>query len=112
MSSKLIAGLKNEGGRSVTAPPDGQQNVARPIPIPAGLRMHGRVSSDPYPKDRGETPQSTSLDLMATLQRSEASVVKTRTGSVLSRGFILKTDHYPSGMNRTIVCLMSGLILC
>ncbi|KAF8121766.1 inositol hexakisphosphate-domain-containing protein [Boletus edulis] len=37
------------------------------------------------------------LDLMASLKRAEPSVVKTRTGSVLSRGFILKTDHYPSG---------------
>ncbi|KAJ7471451.1 inositol hexakisphosphate-domain-containing protein [Mycena galericulata] len=34
---------------------------------------------------------------MAHLQRSGPAVVKTRTGSVLSRGFILKTDHYPSG---------------
>ncbi|KAI0052293.1 hypothetical protein FA95DRAFT_1553613 [Auriscalpium vulgare] len=34
---------------------------------------------------------------MPSLQRSGPSVVKTRTGSVLSRGFILKTDYYPSG---------------
>ncbi|KAI0072968.1 hypothetical protein K474DRAFT_1723915 [Panus rudis PR-1116 ss-1] len=34
---------------------------------------------------------------MVHLQRSGPSVVKTRTGSVLSRGLILKTDHYPSG---------------
>ncbi|EIW57292.1 uncharacterized protein TRAVEDRAFT_59033 [Trametes versicolor FP-101664 SS1] len=34
---------------------------------------------------------------MPQLQRSGPSIVKTRTGSVLSRGFILKTDHYPSG---------------
>ena len=38
-----------------------------------------------------------SLDFMDHLRRSGPSVVKTRTGSVLSRGFILKTDHYPSG---------------
>jgi hypothetical protein len=37
------------------------------------------------------------LDLMDDLHHSGSSVVKTRTGSVLSRGFILKTDHYPSG---------------
>ncbi|KAH7884393.1 inositol hexakisphosphate-domain-containing protein [Phlebopus sp. FC_14] len=37
------------------------------------------------------------LDLMVHLKRAEPSVVKTRTGSVLSRGFILKTDYYPSG---------------
>ncbi|KAI0701909.1 inositol hexakisphosphate-domain-containing protein [Cerioporus squamosus] len=29
--------------------------------------------------------------------RSGPTIVKTRTGSVLQRGFILKTDHYPSG---------------
>ncbi|KAG1804399.1 inositol hexakisphosphate-domain-containing protein [Suillus subaureus] len=34
---------------------------------------------------------------MGNLKRAEPSVVKTRTGSVLSRGFILKTDYYPSG---------------
>ncbi|KAG6374346.1 inositol hexakisphosphate-domain-containing protein [Boletus reticuloceps] len=37
------------------------------------------------------------LDLMASLKHAEPSIVKTRAGSVLSRGFILKTDHYPSG---------------
>jgi len=37
------------------------------------------------------------LDLMVSLKRTEPSIVKTRTGSVLSRGFILKTDYYPSG---------------
>ncbi|EPQ54220.1 hypothetical protein GLOTRDRAFT_116807 [Gloeophyllum trabeum ATCC 11539] len=34
---------------------------------------------------------------MSHLQRSGPSIVKTRSGSVLSRGFILKTDYYPSG---------------
>ncbi|KAI9453330.1 inositol hexakisphosphate-domain-containing protein [Russula earlei] len=34
---------------------------------------------------------------MPHLLRSAPSIVKTRSGSVLSRGFILKTDHYPSG---------------
>ncbi|KAI0342721.1 hypothetical protein BDW22DRAFT_1357208 [Trametopsis cervina] len=41
--------------------------------------------------------QQEALHQMHQLQRSGPSVVKTRTGSVLSRGFILKTDHYPSG---------------
>ena len=35
------------------------------------------------------------LDNMAQLRRMD--LVKARTGSVLSRGFILKTDFYPSG---------------
>ncbi|KAH8117959.1 inositol hexakisphosphate-domain-containing protein [Phellopilus nigrolimitatus] len=42
-------------------------------------------------------PTISPLDLTPQLQRSVLSVVKSRTGSVLSRGFILKTDHYPSG---------------
>lgn len=50
-----------------------------------------RVSDSPS-KD-GVRP----LDLMVSLKRAEPSIVKTRTGSVLSRGFILKTDYYPSG---------------
>ena len=37
------------------------------------------------------------IDFVGYLQRSESSVVKTRSGSVLTRGFILKTDHYSSG---------------
>jgi hypothetical protein len=42
-----------------------------------------------------EQKQKTLLDNMAQLQRMD--FVKARTGSVLSRGFILKTDFYPSG---------------
>ncbi|KAF9453485.1 hypothetical protein P691DRAFT_780955 [Macrolepiota fuliginosa MF-IS2] len=52
-----------------------------------------RYPSDPQPA----TPTTTSLDLVNILQRSEPAIVKTRSGSVLTRGFILKTDHYPSG---------------
>ena len=37
------------------------------------------------------------LDITPSLQKAIHSVVKARNGSVLSRGFILKTDHYPSG---------------
>jgi hypothetical protein len=50
----------------------------------------GRVS-------RGAGTGAENGDMIALLQRSESSIVKTRSGSVLSRGFILKTDHYPSG---------------
>lgn len=61
----------------------------RPSSIPPG-RGHAHKSED-------NSMEATSLDLTDLLQRSEPSVVKTRSGSVLSRGFILKTDHYPSG---------------
>ncbi|QRW17895.1 paladin [Rhizoctonia solani] len=37
------------------------------------------------------------LDNSPTLIRATATVVKTRGGTVLSRGCILKTDHYPTG---------------
>ena len=37
------------------------------------------------------------LDITPSLQKAVHSVVKARHGSVLSRGTILKTDHYPSG---------------
>jgi len=37
------------------------------------------------------------LDITPSLQKAVHSVVKARNGSVLSRGSILKTDHYPSG---------------
>ncbi|KAH7925850.1 hypothetical protein BV22DRAFT_1033556 [Leucogyrophana mollusca] len=56
---------------------------------------HRVVSESRVPTTLKESIQS--LDLMANLKRSEPSIVKTRTGSVLSRGFILKTDYYPSG---------------
>ncbi|KIJ51469.1 hypothetical protein M422DRAFT_157971 [Sphaerobolus stellatus SS14] len=39
----------------------------------------------------------TAADYTQSLIHSVASLVKTRAGSVLSRGMILKSDHYPSG---------------
>jgi len=69
-------------------------NIGRPASIPPSLR--NKHSSHPSESSIHEGG-STSLDLMDLLQRSESSVVKARSGSVLSRGFILKTDHYPSG---------------
>ncbi|KAG7451357.1 uncharacterized protein BT62DRAFT_942232 [Guyanagaster necrorhizus] len=61
---------------------------------PSSSLSHKRNNSD---TTRNQQDNSTSLDLMGSLRRSEPSVVKTRNGSVLSRGFILKTDFYPSG---------------
>ena len=37
------------------------------------------------------------LDATETLLRAMPAVVKARTGSVLARGFVLKTDYYPNG---------------
>jgi len=41
------------------------------------------------------------LDATETLLRAMPAVVKARTGSVLARGFILKTDYYPNGTSLT-----------
>ncbi|KAJ7822077.1 inositol hexakisphosphate-domain-containing protein [Mycena olivaceomarginata] len=92
---------KMEGDRPVSVPPSLPASKSeplsnRPSSIPPGALGHHRISSDILNAQKGPTTGS-SLDLMAHLQRSGPSVVKTRTGSVLSRGFILKTDHYPSG---------------
>ncbi|TFK28151.1 hypothetical protein FA15DRAFT_753712 [Coprinopsis marcescibilis] len=97
MANRLLTNLKNEG-RPSTAPPESHPvQHARPILIPASLRKHDRQPSEPLPVVAKEAQLPEPLDLMGFLKRSEASVVKTRNGSVLSRGFILKTDHYPSG---------------
>ena len=50
------------------------------------------------------------LDIMPSLQKATHSVVKARNGSVLSRGSILKTDHYPSGEHSGFFGLL--LVLC
>jgi hypothetical protein len=69
--------------------------TARPIPIPTmspAMSFGPESKSTPVPKET-----LTHLDIMPKLLHSEHSVVKTRSGAVLSRGFIMKTDHYPSG---------------
>ncbi|KAK2460946.1 hypothetical protein APHAL10511_007416 [Amanita phalloides] len=87
--------LEIEGGhnRSISAPAmQPSISINKPSPI-------DRAASSPALQNENSPSRDTptSLDLISYLQRSESSVVKTRTGSVLSRGFILKTDHYPSG---------------
>ncbi|KAG6902829.1 hypothetical protein C0995_010714 [Termitomyces sp. Mi166 len=91
------------------------RSASAPISIPRGSRassaerrssvFHGSLSrshlsnelTNGMSNSSKESIADVSLDLSGLLQRSEPSVVKSRTGSVLSRGFILKTDHYPSG---------------
>lgn len=81
------------------------QNEGRSSSIPRPLTQRHAYSdsfgstASSRPSSRDQPSATTSLDLMDVLHRSEPSVVKTRIGSVLSRGMILKTDHYPSGMS-------------
>jgi hypothetical protein len=68
------------------------RSSASPFPI----ILEPQCSLPSLNAERDSSPVSLP-DLMPHLHRSAPSVVKTRSGSVLSRGFILKTDHYPSG---------------
>ncbi|KAJ7649760.1 inositol hexakisphosphate-domain-containing protein [Roridomyces roridus] len=61
------------------------------------LFNHHRICIDPQAQEPTKVSGDTSLDLMAHLRRAGPFVEKSRTGSVLSRGCILKTDYYPSG---------------
>ncbi|KAG8928388.1 hypothetical protein FRC01_006011 [Tulasnella sp. 417] len=89
-----------------------QPLASRPIPIPSKRpaqsdriiprpstsgSFHGRSSSGSSPALNGMKLPSRPLDVLASLHKSTLGLVKTRQGSVLSRGFILKTDYYPSG---------------
>ena len=113
---QALANVLSDEIRSSSVPPSRISSVnkatSRTQSIPPSLRNHARTASGPIPPSLGNHARTSSgsqsskdstvanpLDLMDLLQRSELSVVKTRSGSVLSRGFILKTDHYPSGIH-------------
>jgi hypothetical protein len=63
----------------------------------ASLSLFPDPSHNGKPDDLESSEGLKVQDATPTLVRSAASIVKTRTGSVLSRGMILKSDHYPSG---------------
>ncbi|PPQ64598.1 hypothetical protein CVT26_001996 [Gymnopilus dilepis] len=81
----------------VNGPTTRSLSDSRPSSIPPASRCPARLPSEGSLDASRDDAGATSLDLTDLLRRSEPSVVKTRNGSVLSRGFILKTDHYPSG---------------
>lgn len=63
-------------------------------------QLHSSGSSSPRTRNQyvNSVARPTYIDSTAShLIHLEKSIVKTRTGSVLSRGMILKSDHYPSG---------------
>lgn len=73
-----------------------------PIPIPSSTLAHNKPSSyhshHAIPHHIGSpTPALEVPTFDRTAELSNASVVKARSGSVLTRGFILKTDFYPNG---------------
>jgi hypothetical protein len=91
--------------RSTSVPPPSRPFPSIPgrgasnSPTPSSMSKRKTTGSFSSTTDK-EDESATTLDLMSHLQRSGPSIVKTRTGSVLSRGFILKTDYYPSGTSR------------
>ncbi|KAG8213255.1 inositol hexakisphosphate-domain-containing protein [Butyriboletus roseoflavus] len=83
--------------RPMSAPLAHLDKSVTPSPPLADNADSARVSEGSLPSPSKDSDGVRSLDLMVSLKRAEPSIVKTRTGSVLSRGFILKTDYYPSG---------------
>lgn len=78
--------------------------ISPPNPSPGpSLLYQNRTSSSSQARLSTDKDDS-SLDIVPLLQRSGPSIVKTRNGSVLSRGFILKTDFYPSGKVTAVFC--------
>lgn len=99
MPRQALANILSDETRSSSVPPSRISSVnkaTRTQSIPPSLRNHIPTASGS--RSSKDSTVANPLDLMDLLQRSESSVVKTRSGSVLSRGFILKTDHYPSGV--------------
>ena len=101
MSRQTLANILSDEIRSSSVPPPripSANKASRTQSIPPSRRNHVRSASGSLNQLSRDSTGANPLDLMDFLQRSESSVVKTRSGSVLSRGFILKTDHYPSGV--------------
>lgn len=88
--------------RPASAPPQSASESGSPRRAVANDLRRRLLSSTVA--DGTDLPDTPPLDLMPQLQRSGPSIVKTRSGSVLSRGVILKTDHYPSGASQLIRC--------
>lgn len=82
-------------GRPSSAPPDPERSIPFRAVSDGLTPPHSPICESPSRADSDIPPSG--IDLMPQLQRSESSIVKTRSGSVLSRGFILKTDYWPSG---------------
>jgi hypothetical protein len=82
----------------VNEPAELGPHVTRATIAPGPTRGSGTVTPSIGPTlSTRESILAAHLDITPSLQKAVHSVVKARNGSVLSRGFILKTDHYPSG---------------
>ncbi len=89
-------------------------SFGRPSSIPPALgeRNAQRVISESHVTGRRSPANNAGGTPLDSLQRLLPSVVKSRSGSVLSRGFILKTDHYPSGELTMTCCVTIRFLTC
>jgi hypothetical protein len=75
-------------------------NLSNPLPPSVSTSTQTTLESPPI------------LDATETLLRATPAVVKARTGSVLARGFILKTDYYPDGTSLTTQYSLMLIVRC
>ncbi|CAE6502206.1 unnamed protein product [Rhizoctonia solani] len=92
VSSPAFAGARNRNASPPARPASAIAGSGhnRTASVSVSLLMGSRKPAPP-------TLDTGLLDNSPTLIRATATVVKTRNGTVLSRGCILKTDHYPNG---------------
>jgi hypothetical protein len=91
MTSPIPLNASRAQSMSLNGPSPLKHSSQRTVSDSATIRRNSANSTS------GADSRTEPLDLTAQLLRSGHAVVKSRTGSVLSRGFIMKTDHYPSG---------------
>ena len=105
-SSRQLRGVERSPSLPVSSSSTGSNPTQTSVPSrPASSAVVRAGFTGSSARDPEGSLSLEPLDSMSHLQRASTSVVKSRTGSVLSRGFILKTDHYPSGKHITPVLL-------
>ena len=84
--------------------------VLQSKPIAAVIGAERRAASA-SPRRGTQSPargSNSSFDSSKQLLRAAPRIVKTRAGTVLSRGFILKTDYYPTGRAKELDITLDG----
>ena len=104
----FLSAAMDERAQSASPQPRHQKQKTRSSSIPYTPvqalsvlpdRLHTVPPSIPMSPETTPLQPPPILDATETLLRTMPAVVKARTGSVLARGFLLKTDYYPNGMS-------------
>ncbi|WVR08265.1 hypothetical protein IAU60_005312 [Kwoniella sp. DSM 27419] len=90
--------------------PSNQTHARRSSAAAAEGASLSRQTSGAYPGLKGlnEGGRARIIGLQDKLRHEEDGVVKRRSGGVLGRGFILKTDHYPTGRAMDLELTIQG----